>query len=115
MIDWDALVVGPATAIFGEPVLYLPASTSPIYTAAGILINAVFTEAYQSAGQIGDPGVISTHPKLGIQVSQLPSAFDPETAQNDRFTVQRTGKTYVVKAGHLDSRGAATLEAMESS
>lgn len=114
MIDWDALVVGPSTGVFGERVRYWPSINSPIFRPAGYDIVGVFDNAYTPAGQLAEPGVTSTHPILGVRVADFPPSYDPEQAQNDRFWVERTGKMYVVKAGRTDSHGAARLDAMEA-
>lgn len=114
MVDWDSIVVGPLTGVFGEPVKYWPTVDSPVFKPAGYDITGVFDDAYRPAGQLSDTHVISTHPALGIQVSQFPPAYDPERAQGDRFLVLRTGKQYIIKAGSLDSHGAARLDAMEA-
>ena len=112
MIDWDAAVIGPTNSVFGEPILYWPSIVSAIYSAGVALpINGVFDEGYTPVTLVEDPAVSSTHPVLGVQLSQLPAAFDPINAQEDRFTVVRTGLTYIVKAGKPDGHGWARLDA----
>lgn len=103
MINWDPYI-GDLIKIFGEPVSYVPTD------APAIQITAVFDEAYAPV-QFADGDVISARPVLGVQLSQFPAGYDPEAAQGDRFTVLRTGLTYVVKAGKTDSHGGARLEA----
>jgi hypothetical protein len=111
VIDFDALVLGPAMATFGEAVWYVPGPRSPIYTGAGFEITGVYDHAYVEAGELGSPGVNTTRPVLGVQLSQFPAGFDPENAQKDTFTVLRTGETFVVKSGKKDSHGGARLDA----
>ena len=65
---------------------------------------------FTSAGEF-DQGVTTSNPRLGIQLSQFPAGFDPKLAQGDRFTVKRTGRTYVVKLGMPDGQGGARLDA----
>src|SRR5262245_13852016 len=103
MIDWDALVIGPAMDVFGEPVIYTPATGSPF------TIHAIFDEAFVPVELIGESDVISVRPVLGIRLADFPVGYDPQTAQGDRYTVR--GRTYVVKAGKPDSHGGARLDA----
>ena len=104
MIDWNALVLGPTMGVFGEPVTYNIGLQS-------YALTAVFDEAFTSVDALSDPGVMSVHPVLGVRLSELPAGYDPENAQGDRFTVGRTGITYVVKSGRPDSHGHARLDA----
>lgn len=111
VIDFSALVLGPAMATFGETVRYTPGLRSPIYTGASFEITGVFDHAHIEAGELGNPGVNTTRPVLGVQLSQFPAGYDPENAQKDTFTVIRTGETFVVKSGKKDSHGGARLDA----
>lgn len=102
MIDFDALVIGPCMATFGEAVLYQPIA------GAAFEITGVFDEAYLEQAGIDAtiPGSVSnTRPMLGVQLSQ----FAIEPAQNDVLTIIRTGQTYWVNAVRPDSHGAARL------
>ena len=102
MIDFDALVVGPTVAVFGEPVLYQPLGAVPY------LITAVFDEAYleQYALDTLMPGNVSNgRPMLGVQLSQ----FVRPPLQDDTALVVRTGVTYWVNEVRPDSHGGARL------
>ena len=90
--------------VFGEPVTYTIGLQS-------YALTGVFDEAFTSVDALSDPGVMSVHPVLGVRLSELPSSYDPENAQGDKFTIARTGITYVVKAGHRDGHGHARLNA----
>jgi hypothetical protein len=105
MVDWDVLVLGPLNGVYGEPVTYTPVAGAPFD------ISGVFDEAYAAVDLGAEPSVISARPVLGVRLSECPSGYDPENAQGDHFTVQRTGVTYVVKAGKTDGHGHARLEA----
>jgi hypothetical protein len=105
VIDWNAKVLAPVMGVFGEPVTYLPAIGSPFD------ITGVFDEAFTSVDLPGDSAVLSVRPVLGIRLAEFPAGFDPEMAQGDQFTVQRTGVTYTVKAGKPDGHGWARLDA----
>lgn len=104
MIDWDALVLGPLNAVFGEPVTYMP------YRGAPFAITGIFDEAYTPVTLVSDPAVTTARPVLGVRLSEFPANFNPETAQGDRLTILRTGEIFVVKAGKTDSHGHARLE-----
>lgn len=99
MIDWDKAVVGPLTGVFGEPVLYLPATTAPLD------IVGIYDDAYVEVDPAGGMGITSAKPVLGVQLSQFP--FPPE--QDDRLVIIRTSETFYVKEVRPDSHGAAKL------
>lgn len=91
---------------FGETVDYT--------TAGGVTVtlpDAVFDEAYTSVSALSEPGVTSVRPVLGVRIALMPAGFDAQNAQGDRFTVRRTGVTYVVKTGEPDGHGWARLDA----
>lgn len=101
-IDWDAAVVGPTVAVFGEPVTYTPASGAP-YTIAG-----VFDNAYRSIDELTGELVplVAAVPVLGARLS----AFALPPVQGDRLTVQRTGIVYIVQKQVPDSHGHVLLK-----
>ncbi len=120
MIDWDSVVIGPAVAIFGEPVLYQPMISagpigpldSRIVGGAAFQIIGVFDSEYvelQPLGigdMIGMPSQISSaRPVLGIQLSQ----FTTPPAQGDVLTIVLTGQRYVVAEVRPDGHGGAKL------
>lgn len=108
-VDWDALVIGPLTGVFGEPATYTtPGQTFPI--------TGVFDEAYLALTPLGSgfpgaegismgsPGDITTEmPVLGVQLSQFPDA----PAQGDLVCVR--GTNYAVKEVRPDGHGHAKL------
>lgn len=106
MIDWNAVVLAPVMGVFGERVRYMPANGAPFDTT-----HSVFDDGFQEVDPLGSPGVLSSHPVLGIQLSEFPAGFDAKEAQGDIFTVLRTGVTYIVKSGEPDSHGHALLRA----
>jgi len=110
VIDFDALVLGPSMQVFGALVTYEPALSSPVAAGGSFDVTAIFDDGFVSAGEF-DQGVITSNPRLGIQLSQFPAGFDPKLAQGDRFTVRKTGRTYVVKLGMPDGQGGARLDA----
>jgi hypothetical protein len=105
-IDWDALVLAPLNAVFGERITYYPRSGSPFD------ITGVFDTAYTNVALDGngDPGVISVRPVCGVRLSEFPAGFKPEAAQKDELVRVSTGVRYTVKAGKPDGHGHARIE-----
>lgn len=109
MIDWDALVIGPAVAIFGETVAYTPQSGETM------AITGVFDEAYKpllplggsmgreplDIGMTGD--TVSAGPVLGVRLADFPVP----PAQGDALVVR--GTAFVVREVQADGHGAVKL------
>lgn len=108
MIDWNSLVLAPVASTFGQDVDYTPAG------GPAVRITAVFAEPYIQVDPLGSPGVASTQPRLGVQLSQMPAGWDALNAQGDTFTVVATGKNYTVSSGQPDSKGWAHLLANDA-
>lgn len=112
MIDWDAKVLGPLNAVFGEAVTYTPTG------GAALTVNGVFDEAYTPVDVPGDMSAISAHPVFGARVSEFPIGWTAKNAQGDVLVrlpnpaLGIVGGTYVVKAGKDDGHGHARLELM---
>ena len=106
MIDWDAVVLGPVMAIFGED----PAHGLPIYRpaegAAFTLADAVFDDAY-FALVMGDggPEVDTIQPVLGVRLSLFP--IPP--ARGDQVDLPRVLTAFVVRDIQPDGHGHAKL------
>ena len=107
MIDFDSLVIGPATAIFGRQVWYRPPGVQPI------AIVGVFDAGAKQIKGFGSDGVAITdvRPVLGIRLSDLVAAgITPQ--QGDKVTVidDAGGQTdYQVSNVDPDGQGAAKL------
>lgn len=101
MVDWDALVIGPLQAVFGEPVTYMPVTGSP-HVITGIFDKAFHKEALFTDGSVG---ITTEAPVLGVQLSQ----FSSIPLQNDRLSVASVNTTFVVREVRLDSHGGAKL------
>lgn len=110
-IDWDAEVLGPVMATFGED----ERTGLPVYTPRGLpafkLADAVFDAQYeQIEAAPGDGAASSTRrPVLGVRLSLFPRP----PAQNDRVYIPSAGKGYVVKNVQPDGHGHALLILME--
>ena len=113
-IDWDALVLAPVMAVFGEGDPAVPAS-QPFYTPRGLpgfpLADAVFDAEYEQIEiNQADGSQSTTHrPVLGVRTSLFPRP----PAQNDKVFIPSTGKTYVVRDVQPDGHGHAKLMLME--
>ncbi len=99
MVNWDALVLGPVVAQFGEPVTYSIGAQAPVP------ITGVFDEQYTEVDLADGQPVTSAMPVLGVQLSQFPAP--PQ--QGDTLFIQRTAETFVVKEVRPDGHGAAKL------
>lgn len=114
-LDWDALVLAPVMAVFGEgdPV---DDTMLPFYTPRGLpgfpLRDAVFDEQYEQVQVVDgeEPPSIARRPLLGVRTSLFPR--DP--AQNDRVRLPSTGKSYIVSSVQPDGHGHAKLFLMEA-
>jgi hypothetical protein len=110
VIDFDAKVLAPCMAVFGE-------SQTPLYRraagGAAFEIDGVFDDAYTATIVVadGDPEVATFNPVLGVRLAQF-SGTDP--VQGDKVAIPRIGKTYVVSDVHPDSHGHATLILLET-
>jgi hypothetical protein len=102
MIDWDTAVLGPVHAVFGEPVIYMPARGMPFP------IDGVFDKAYLASDALGDGTAMSTAmPVLGVRLALFPAGAPP--VQNDKLKILSSGATYKVKEVRPDSHGEAKL------
>lgn len=102
MVDWDALVLAPLQAVFGEPVTFIPASGDTPFVGAG-----VFDEAYRQIDLAGGEAVTTECPVLGIRVSAFQSPMQILPKQDDKLSIR--GVTYVIREVQLDSHGGAKL------
>lgn len=109
MIDFSGLLHSSVGRTFGERVTYTPA-VGPAIT----LTDAVFREPAATVEVPDGPPVLTVRPSLGVQLSAMPSGWDPTSAQGESFTVARTGKTYTVAQGRPNGAGWAYLEAVHA-
>ncbi len=110
MIDWDTMVVGPTTDIFGEPFRYqtcgIPGAPSVAFTITGIFDEPDFTQFEDDSFK--PLGVLNTKPRLGVQLSQF-MPYGVEPTQDDVLTRVLNGRCYQVMIAHKDSHGGAIL------
>jgi hypothetical protein len=110
VIDWDTLVVGPTTDVFGEQFRYrtvdTPGAPSVAFTVTGIFDEPDTTQFEDDTFR--PAGVLNTKPRVGVQLSQfLPFGIEP--TQDDLLTRVSNGRCYQVLVAHKDSHGGATL------
>jgi hypothetical protein len=108
-IDWDALVLTPVMAVFGEGDPADP-STLPLYTPVGRapfrLASAVFDREYLDVTLFDDGSQNTTsRPVLGVRLA----LFEVPPVQNDLVLIPSVGITYIVKEVRPDGHGAAKL------
>lgn len=78
--DFSSTVLGPAMAIFGEPVTYIPEGL------AQLAISGIYKEAYQVITIKDGAPVSTTKPALGVKLDQFPPGFAP--AQGDQVLLR---------------------------
>lgn len=107
MIDWDALVLAPNFAVFGESMqlTYTPKA------GAAFPIDAVFDSAFRELTLIEtDPAMNTVGPVIGVRLAQFAAQTPPVTpAQGDRVLIPRIAATFVVRNVEPDSHGWALL------
>ena len=100
-LDWDALVLKPAMAIFGAGAT-IQRPGEPAFTVA----DAVFDRAHEMLTYSQDGAPISTRqPVLGVRQGALPAGF--EAAQGDLVSVE--GATFAVMDVQPDGKGGWKL------
>lgn len=109
MIDWQAQVIAPTVAVFGQPVVLTRA-------AAAYPITGVFDEAYTEVDVANGMPVASLSPCLGVNLADLPVM----PRQGDRVLIPPpvtlgvgaapvTPTAYIVREVRLDGHGWARL------
>ncbi len=109
MIDWDAELLAPVMAVFGEGEASQP-DNLPFYTPRGRpgfpLPDAVFDSEYRSVTELSDGSPASTlSPVLGVRRSLF--AVPPKA--NDTVYIPRVDGTFIVKDPQPDGHGHILL------
>lgn len=93
MIDFDAAVLAPCFAIFGEPVTWTPARGAPIAT-TGVFDEKAIEVKFQDGTEVHE-----ARPVVNLRAAILPSL----PLQGDRITIR--GVPYVITNIDPDSAG----------
>lgn len=114
-IDWDADLLQPVMAVFGEGVADAPSSW-PTYTPrrgpAFQLPGAVFDEQYRRVVDQGDGSEVSSSmPVLGARAA----LFRQDPVQGDRVSIPSNGKSYRIADVQADGHGHILLILIEAS
>ena len=100
MIDFDALVLGPAMDAFARPIVIEPGVSQPgasAYPARGVFDNAAVEET------VADGYISTVQPILGIRMAEFP--VPPK--RGDRVLIDAI--TYAVHDLRPDGHGKASL------
>lgn len=108
-VDWDAELLAPVMAVFGEGDASQSATWPTYFPAAGIsfpLAEAVFDRAYADVMLEGDGSQITSRkPCLGVRLA----LFEVEPAQSDEVFIPSVPGTFIVKDVQADGHGHAKL------
>jgi hypothetical protein len=102
VIDWDALVLGPLEAVFGEdtPATYMPR------VGASYDLPGVFDAGHVVVALLDQASPASTvRPVFGVRLVNMRGA----PAKGDRVLIQSTGVVYTVEDCQPDGHGWAKL------
>lgn len=113
-IDWDADLLGPVMAVFGEGQATDPSTWPTYYPSSGEafqLPGAVFDEQYKSVSDLGTSVTeSSTMPVLGVR----DGLFEAPPAANDAVFIPSNGKAYRIVNTEPDGHGHTLLILMET-
>lgn len=111
MLDFDALVLAPCMAVFGEPVIYTSglgqvSAITGIFDYANVDLLPMGGAREQEGQRIGAAGGINTRrPILGVRESDF---LTPPRA-NDTAALPGRGLVFVVKSVQPDGKGGIML------
>ncbi len=105
MIDWDAAVLAPMMAVFGESqkISYTRAAGGVPFAVDGIFDDAFYALVMSADGE---PEIATAEPVIGVRAAQF-AGIDP--VQSDTLTVPRVGRTFVVTSVEPDGKGHILL------
>ena len=109
-IDFDQLLHGPVSQIFGEQGL---GAELPVYTPLGgtaYTVDGVLDDAYADPDLMVGVSNNTVEYTFGARLS----AFSPIPAQNDSITIPRVGKTFLVRDVRPDGHGWVQLKLAET-
>lgn len=109
-MDFDALVLGPCIAAFGEVAqgyplpVYAPAPSQP-GPPVTFGIDGVFDAGFLTVNEFLAPQVSTVQPTFGLRLSEVPPGIT--LAQGDQVTIR--GTLYDVRDVQPDSHGHARV------
>lgn len=112
-IDWDAELLAPVMAVFGEGMPGVPASWPTYHPDGGAafqLPDAVFDEAYAHTEIVDDVPISTRNPALGVRAS----LFVTPPQQGDLVFIPSVEKTFAVANPQPDGHGHVLLILMET-
>ncbi|MHA6236886.1 head-tail joining protein [Pseudomonas fluorescens group sp. PF-69] len=110
MLNFDALLHGPVSAIFGEQG---QGADLPVYqpqVGAAYPVDGVFDQAYIEADLLSGVGANTVENLFGARLA----AFKAAPVQNDAITIPRLGKTFLVRDVQPDGHGWVQLRLSET-
>lgn len=105
MLDFDALVLAPCVAAFGETAQGYPASVYAPATGQPFALDGIFDRAYREVDALTGMPISSARPVFGVRLSVFPAGMAP--ASGDQVTIR--GTVYVVREVRPDGHGEAKL------
>lgn len=112
-IDWDAEVLGPVMAAFGEGTsadqsswpLYMPVGGAPFR-----LAQAVFDREFLLVTTDGEgTDNVSRAPVIGVRIALIVAGCGREPLQGDKIQVPSVALTFIVREPQPDGHGHAKL------
>lgn len=102
MIDFDALVLQPCAALFGEACLYVPRGGAPQ------AIVGTYFETYrtQEILDIGEAGFATANPVLTVRAAQ----FAASPRQGEEIRIPRLNQAFKIQNVKPDGVGEYALE-----
>ena len=105
-IDWDASVLAPLVAVFGEDQDKRPTYT-PQLSGVPFAIDGVFDNPYKGLAIDPDglPVIATREPCIGVRLAQ----FAVPPVKGDRILIPSVSQAYLVSDVHPDGKGWAKL------
>lgn len=110
MLNFDALLHGPVSAIFGEQGLGAELPTYQPQTGTAYPVDGIFDDAYVESDLLSGLPANTVENVFGARLA----AFAAAPVQGDQITIPRVGKTYLVRDVQPDGHGWVQLRLSET-